>query len=177
MIFYGKIKKHKEIRNHLLELINTSIAKPLVQHTDYYNDNIKNTDWHNANDMERPWVKKLLPHIMEELLNMTQTAGYNDCELFEIWFQQYGKNSTHGWHIHGRNYTGVYYVEFSGEPKTEIFTNELTEINAEEGDIVMFPSFFIHRAPPVLTDNKKVIVSFNIEFKDILPSKLEKINA
>jgi hypothetical protein len=41
----------------------------------------------------------------------------------------------------------------------------------------MFPSFFIHRAPPVLTDNKKIIVSFNIEFKDILPSKLKKINA
>jgi len=40
----------------------------------------------------------------------------------------------------------------------------------------MFPSFMIHRAPPVQNDNTKTIVSFNLEFKDIDPKKLEEIN-
>ena len=40
----------------------------------------------------------------------------------------------------------------------------------------MFPSFMIHRAPPVQNDKTKTIVSFNLEFKDIDGSKLEEIS-
>ena len=55
----------------------------------------------------------------------------------------------------------------------KIFTNVNTEIvdpfnnrkirrmDVEEGDLIFFPSFFIHRAPPLLNDTQKTIVSFN----------------
>jgi len=176
MIYYGKIKQHKEIRNNLLEIIDNAPSHHVQQNDDYYNDNITRSDWSNANDYERPWVKKLLPNFMKELLSITNLAGYRDCELFEIWFQQYGKGSTHGWHIHGRSYTGVYYLQFDGTAKMQVWNNEIINLNFEEGDIVMFPSFMIHRAPPVQNDNTKTIVSFNLEFKDIDPKKLEEIN-
>ena len=176
MIFYGKIKEHKEIRNNVLELISTAAATPIRQKDEYFGDDITRSDWGNANDYERPWVKKLLPYFMKEMKTMTNFAGYNDLELFEIWFQQYGKNSTHGWHIHGRNYTGVYYLQFDGSAKTQIWNNEIINLNCEEGDIVMFPSFMIHRAPPVQNDNTKTIISFNIEFLDISSQKMEEIN-
>ena len=176
MIFYGKIKEHKQIRNNILELIDTAEAQSIKQSNDYYNDDITRSDWANSGDYERPWVKKLLPYFMPEMLKMTNLAGYKDFELFEIWFQQYAQNSTHGWHIHGRSYTGVYYVQFDGTAKTQVWNNEVMNLNCEEGDIVMFPSFMIHRAPPVQNDKTKTIVSFNLEFKDIDGSKLEEIS-
>ena len=92
-------------------------------------------------------------------------------------FQQYEKNSKHGWHIHGRNYTGVYYLQFDGTAKTQVWNNEIMNLNCEEGDIVMFPSFMIHRAPPVQNDKTKTIISFNIEFKDIDGKKLAEIDS
>mgnify|MGYP001189234246 FL=1 len=177
MIFYGKIKEHKEIRNNVLELISTAAATPIKQKDEYFGDDITRSDWGNANDYERPWVQKMLNPFMTEMLSMCNLAGYKDFELFEIWFQQYEKNSKHGWHIHGRNYTGVYYLQFDGTAKTQVWNNEIMNLNCEEGDIVMFPSFMIHRAPPVQNDKTKTIISFNIEFKDIDGKKLAEIDS
>ena len=35
-------------------------------------------------------------------------------------------------------------------------------MNVECGDLLLFPSFFIHRAPVVFDDTKKIIISFNL---------------
>ena len=48
-------------------------------------------------------------------------------------------------------------------------------IKAKEGDIVMFPSHTIHRAPKMLLDKEKTIISFNVEMKGILDSELARI--
>ena len=38
-----------------------------------------------------------------------------------MWYQQYLNGDTHGWHIHGQHFTGVYYLEFpDGCSKTEV---------------------------------------------------------
>jgi predicted 2-oxoglutarate/Fe(II)-dependent dioxygenase YbiX len=86
-----------------------------------------------------------------------------------MWFQQYVINDKHGWHTHAENYTGVYYLEMPEEaPKTELIDqyniNKKITIDAKEGDIVIFPSFIIHRAPKVQSDTRKTIISFNLEF-------------
>ena len=86
-----------------------------------------------------------------------------------MWYQQYTKNNTHGWHIHGENYTGVYYLEFpKGSSKTELIDQynirKKITVNAKEGDIVIFPSFIIHRAPKIINDIRKTIISFNLQF-------------
>tara|TARA_R100000742_G_C4273978_1_gene93751 strand:- start:628 stop:1191 length:564 start_codon:yes stop_codon:yes gene_type:complete len=175
MIIRLPLEKHKEIKSDLLKHINDGWAEPKQCRDKYYNDNITKTDWDMANDYERPWVKYFLPFFEPHLLKMTQESGYANYEIFEIWFQTYHQNSTHGWHIHGRNFTGVYYVDFSEDcPKTEIYTRELGvfPINANEGDIVMFPSHTMHRAPKVEVDKKKTIISFNVEMKGILDSEL-----
>ena len=55
----------------------------------------------------------------------------------------------------------------SGTPKTEYrdpFTDDVHELDVEEGDVVAFPSFLIHRAPPNMIDIPKTIISFNFNF-------------
>ena len=38
-----------------------------------------------------------------------------------MWYQQYLEGDTHGWHIHGNHFTGVYYLEFpDGCSQTEV---------------------------------------------------------
>ena len=36
-----------------------------------------------------------------------------------------------------------------------------------EGDIVIFPSFIIHRSPKITEDVEKIIISFNLDFDEI----------
>ena len=67
MIFYGKIKEHKEIRNNLLELIDTADAEPVRQSSEYYNDDITRSDWSIAGNYERPWVKNYYHTLWQRL--------------------------------------------------------------------------------------------------------------
>ncbi len=97
---------------------------------------------------------------MDSYIPIIKKLGYRSAEVRDIWFQQYLKNGRHGWHIHGQNYTGVYYLEFpDGAPDTEFQTMETR---------ISHPAFLLHRAPEVLNVERKTIISFNIDFT--LPS-------
>ena len=82
----------------------------------------------------------------------------------ELWFQQYLEGDTHGWHIHGDHFTGVYYLEFpEGCSQTEIvspYNLTIKKIDVVEGDFIVFPSHYIHRGLPN-TKKRKTIISYN----------------
>ena len=65
-------------------------------------------------------------------------------------------------------------------PLTELVdSNDLNKrfkISAKEGDIVIFPSFIIHRSVRVLEDVRKTIISFNITFEDLHEKTLERLS-
>jgi hypothetical protein len=136
---------------------------------DVFPDSFAKLDFYSCNDYERPWVKFFLPYLKEELKIIANSLWYDNFSFKGIWFQQYEKNNTHGWHIHAENYTGVYYVDLNHiSPKTEIINpydnKTISTMKVKTGDVLLFPSFFIHRAPPVTNDCKKTIVSFNLNF-------------
>jgi len=136
---------------------------------DIFPDSFSKLDFSLCNNYERPWVKFFLPYLKQELKEISNSLWYDDFNFRGIWFQQYQKNNMHGWHIHADNYTGVYYVDLNNKsPKTEIispYDNKVISVmKVRTGDILLFPSFFIHRAPPVLNDTQKTIVSFNLNF-------------
>jgi len=131
------------------------------------NSKITKTDWGNAKDFNsRHWARYILPSLSYNLTNLAKSLGHGGVTLNDLWFQQYTQNSTHGWHIHSSHYTGVLYVELPPEtPKTQlIFGNKIQEIDASEGDIVIFPSFVVHRSPKNFSNLQKTILSFNIDF-------------
>jgi hypothetical protein len=178
-ILINKIDNHNLLKKDLLNLINKEKTNSLQKIDNYYTDDIIRLDWNKKTDWSRKWVvfiKKSLENHFEKVFNK---IGLKDVEICALWFQQYIKNNTHGWHVHGDNFTGVYYVEFNKNlPKTEIvypLTNNLIPISVEEGDILIFPSFLIHRSPPVKTEDVKTIISFNISLKNIEDSFLKKL--
>ena len=68
--------------------------------------------------------------------------------------------------------TGNAYLELpENSPKTELVNcfnqKEIITPDTREGNILIFPSFVIHRAPILKTECRKTIISFNIDFENI----------
>tara|TARA_B100001057_G_scaffold342806_1_gene343744 strand:- start:92 stop:694 length:603 start_codon:yes stop_codon:yes gene_type:complete len=167
---------HKVMKDTLMDKIEKSYNDNLNVKDDYYGDVVHRLDWSKNLDYDREWVKYVKPGLQEHFEICANDLNYKGCKIKGMWYQQYVKNNTHGWHIHGENYTGVYYLELPDDtPKTELIDqydiNKKITIDANEGDIVIFPSFIIHRAPKVLNDSRKTIISFNLEF-DIINEKI-----
>jgi hypothetical protein len=176
-----KLHHHEELKIKLLSLINNQNSESLEIKDLYYGDKISKLDWNDANNFNRPWVSLLLPKLQSQLNTVCQACGYQTALINELWFQQYTENDSHGWHVHGSNFTGVYYLDMpDGSPTTQLVTplyqNEVITPDIREGYILIFPSFVIHRAPPIQQNLKKTIISFNCDFDMVRSDLLETFN-
>lgn len=170
-------KYHNEMKDTLRSLIETSYCESINVKDSNCGDEISRLDWSKYPDFDREWVKYVKPRLQEHFEICADDLNYRGCRIKGLWYQQYIKNNIHDWHIHGDNYTGVYYLELPDDtPKTELIDqyNKKITIEADEGDIVIFPSFIIHRAPKMQSDSRKTIISFNLEF-DIINEGIFKI--
>jgi len=163
-ICHSKIKEHLDIRDSILSEINKSSDSDLKQKDSFYTDSISKLDWNLSDNTERPWFKIFLPVFIENLKEVLVSLGYAKSVIKNVWYQQYLEGDTHGWHIHGEHYTGVYYLEFpEGCSQTEIvspYNFKSVKIDAVEGDFVVFPAHCIHRGLPN-TKKRKTIISYN----------------
>jgi len=178
-IIKEKFKQHTILREKILKAINNQEVDSLNEIDNYYTDKISRLDWNQAKNANRPWVQlfinDFINHLNKEMLKLSLTKP----KLSEIWFQQYFNNDTHGWHTHGNNFTGVYYLELNDcSPRTQLVepvSLNLVEVDAEEGDIVIFPSIYIHRAPRIKTEKRKTIISFNFDCNVIYQDTLDRL--
>ena len=163
-ICHSKIKEHLDIRDSILSEIDKSSDSDLKQKDSFYTDSISKLDWNKSADIERPWLKIFLPVFLEHLQDVIINIGYAKAVIKNVWYQQYLEGDTHGWHIHGEHYTGVYYLEFpEGCSQTEIvspYNFKVEKIDVVEGDFIIFPAHFIHRGLPN-TKKRKTIISYN----------------
>tara|TARA_B100001939_G_C16858748_1_gene580823 strand:+ start:505 stop:1083 length:579 start_codon:yes stop_codon:yes gene_type:complete len=168
-IYHSEIKDHLKVKNFILNQIEKNNKESLEVTNSYFTDSIDKLDWNESKDSERPWVKFFLPSFTNAVNEFLKNSLYCGIQLKEIWYQQYLNNGTHGWHIHGHHYTGVYYLEFPNKSsKTELifpFNNKSQTINVSEGDIIIFPSHIIHRGLPNQS-KRKTIISFNFDIVD-----------
>jgi len=161
------LKEHKEIKDTILRLINEQeLYENLIEKEDGVD--ITRCDWSTSRwDRGRAWAQELMVYLGPHLNTTIQEMGYVECQVHELWFQQYANNSTHGWHVHGQNWTNVYYLDMPEEtPKTQFinpYTKEITEFDVKEGDVLTFPSYVIHRAPINKSDKLKTIISWNMD--------------
>ena len=133
-------------------------------YNNFYTDSISKLDWNKSADIERPWVKIFLSVFLKNLQEAISSIGYTQAVIKNVWYQQYLEGDTHGWHIHGEQYTGVYYLEFpEGCSQTEIvspYNFKVDKIDVVEGDFVVFPAHCIHRGLPN-NKKRKTIISYN----------------
>ena len=157
--------QHRAVKNGLLRRISESKGENIVAEPAH--TNITKSDWEDGDKLncEREWVNYIMPDLHNHFSKCFKKVGYHHYIISKLWYQQYDKDSEHGWHIHEDNFTGVYYVDMPNGEKTQFLqplTNEVKEFNVKEGDLILFPSFVIHRAPKVINEHTKTIISFNI---------------
>jgi hypothetical protein len=144
-------------------------------------DRVDKLDWGDSKNVDRPWVRLFAPILQHRLVQMMHQVGYKDVNIENLWFQQYVKNDIHNWHIHGSTWVGVYYLEMDPRsPITELMDpmTQKTKIvpNLVEGDIIVFPSHVIHRAPRISSDIRKTIISFNYTCGNIETGLMNEIS-
>lgn len=160
----SKFKYHEQVKHCLLDLIlNSESESPYFPAAEV---NISRCDWHLSTKFDRNWFQFFKKFLFEHLLETYNELGYDGFTLHEIWFQQYLKNSGHGWHTHSGNFTSVYYLELPVDaPKTQIVApydqKTIFNVDVSEGDILIFPSYVIHRTLANNSINRKTIISFN----------------
>ena len=186
-ICHSKIKEHLDIKDSILSEIDKSSDGNLEQLDSFYTDSISKLDWNKSADIERPWLKIFLSVFLENLQEAIASIGYAKAVIKNVWYQQYLEGDTHGWHIHGEQYTGVYYLEFpEGCSQTEIvspYNFKVEKIDVVEGDFIIFPAHCIHRGLPN-TKKRKTIISYNfsidatqIEGENLLDlDRIKKVN-
>lgn len=171
-----KFNAHDHIKTELLTMIENSKFKNILVNEDTYN--ISKCDWEFSDNFNREYVRFFIDDLCEHLMDIGKQNFFKDLKINKLWFQQYSENDVHGWHIHGDcQFTGVYYLNLpDNAPKTKIlepFTKTIIELDIHEGDIAIFPSFLLHKAPKINLDIKKTIISFNFNYDDVSEGGLE----
>lgn len=87
-----------------------------------------------------------------------------------MWFHQMSMGDYDNWHNHYEcQWVGVYYVDLPEGEETEFmdFDGKVEQVKVKEGELLIFPSGYLHRSPPKMVDDTKTIISidFNIGSK------------
>ena len=160
-----KFKFHDQCKDDVIDAIEFDMSKRNLTSKTM---NIM-SDWGSGTTAKKLYWRYIEPHIVSHMEHIfIDTLGYDQVTYSNFWYQQYNKGGKHGWHVHTRTmFTSVYYLEYpEGSPKTEFMhplSKEISSIDVEEGDILTFPSFIIHRAQENNTENRKTILSWHNE--------------
>ena len=156
---------HNRIKDSLLNYIKNDSHIESINRDGYFSDRVSKSDMDVCNDLNRFWVNKLIPNLNISLEEMLSSMGYTGYALMDIWYHQYSEGDTYGWHHHGHQYSGIYYLEFSkGCGRTEMcspYKLKHQKIEVQEVDVVIFPAHLIHRALPNGKE-RKTAISFNL---------------
>jgi hypothetical protein len=163
--------KSTQLKNIIKEEILNNIKKmgkfSLIQENLINKQKIYNTDWHLNDSFVRYYQDNII-NIFQDINIHINNLYSCDAKLSIInyWFQQYEKNDYHQWHIHNSCiFSCVYYVDIQEDtPKTlfKLFDKSEIEIEMNEGEILIFPSYLEHISKLNKSDKTKTIISFNI---------------
>jgi hypothetical protein len=163
-----KVENHNEIKQSLLELIESMGTHSIIEQiNDIYNgQKISNTDWHLSSSYNRTYFHLFNNIATTHLLKVKEILQLKEnLNIANYWFQQYKKNDFHGYHNHGGClYSNIYYVDLPEKNLQTTFKilDKEFEINVEEGDILTFPSNYMHCSKSNQFDYTKTIISFNV---------------
>ena len=166
--FVNKVEKHNSFKKYMMNYIKKQPTYRLIERL----DDISNTDWKDSYNPNIPYVKKFAKLISPYLSKIGRVLKTKKFTIGNMWYQQYGKGSKHQWHHHvSSNWSAVYYLELPNNLGTELY--DITEsrtfdIKLNEGDLFLFPANMLHRSPPNMTSKIKTIISFNIDFNEVI---------
>jgi hypothetical protein len=165
-IWHTQLQDHSYIKNRILGEIEIT-PDPRFEE---FGKSISKLDWSRSQSNNRPWVNVFKEKFLISIEEIYKSMYYEAVKIEDIWYQQYTKGDQHHWHIHGQHFTGVYYIEFpEGSPKTKVvspLTKDIIEVDAVEGDLIIFPAHWIHSSGIPMGEGRKTIISFNFDMDE-----------
>ena len=159
-IFIQKVEEHKEIKNKLLSLLD-EIKNDKIESD---NEKIQKSDYNLSVDVERKYGSMFQDIVRPYNENIKEFYKAEKILINNYWFQQYGDNGYHNFHIHPFSLlSNVYYLELENNNSTVFYdmqNKKEIKYNLEEGDLITFPSLLPHKSQ-INTNGRKTIISYN----------------
>ena len=163
-----RLENHSQIKDKILSYIEKQEKYPInkegysITYTDYMT---------KTKPIDREYFK-LLKNQTNFFEDLRTFYRVNDIELSNIWYQQYYENDKHQWHYHNyANLLCVYLLELKDNDGLtqfyDLYKNKPIDIDAKEGDIIVFNSLIPHRSPPLKSKHRKTAISINLNILDI----------
>ena len=109
-----------------------------------------------------PYIKKLMKNLYGKHIDKVKA------NLSNVWYQIYGRNSKHTWHTHTETQlANVYFIELPEKKYSTKFLNH-KNIDVEEGDILTFPSWYLHSSPIIKSNKRKIVISYNLDMENLI---------
>lgn len=155
------VKNHNKIKPLILQDIKNMGTHSLIED----DQKISNSDWYLPGNYQRTYFCHIKDTIFELRDNIVKKFNYTTSTTdFQFWFQQYETGDHHGWHVHfGCMFSNIYYVdlpEFASKTSFKVLDKEI-DVDIEEGQILTFPSCFLHTSKPNKSKKTKTVISFN----------------
>lgn len=153
------------------------------------NQNHKGT-WQTAYNLHTlPEMQELNGYFMNavhEVMGVLSTK-FKDVAITGCWANISPPGSSHNSHTHPNNFlSAVYYVSVAPganqinfhDPRHQIYVlaspveqsnihnSEYAEVSVEEGTLLLFPSWLVHSVPPNTSNERRISISFNINFSN-----------
>jgi hypothetical protein len=157
-VFKTRVGNHHEVKNRVLDLISSCG----IPHSAINGDQISKTDWYSKEN--QPYLGLIEPVLRQHVERIAKKLNVNAFNITHVWFQQYKTDDRHNWHMHPEcMFSGVYYLELPNDSVGTSFMHMGKEftLNVSEGEIIMFPSFLLHRSKPNTSKNNKTVIAFN----------------
>ena len=171
-VMIAPIAEHSIVKSKLLYLIEDVI-------TDYPQKTLNPVGYRFDFDLSlrsdyKPGYRKILHDTVHPYLKeYARTLGMGVDRYSPQWFQQYTTGTSFGWHQHNMHFAYIYYLELPDPDESTEFL-QYGRFNVQEGDLLVFPSWFVHRSADIKSDKRKTILAGNVEFK--VDRELIKIN-
>lgn len=163
-VFTCFVEEHSTKKDIILGHINEIPNNPMMEEGQ---QKIIHTDWNMPKQMERKYITPFVEIIDPSLRHLAIRYNCKTCILANIWFQQYEANSGfHTWHVHEHaHFACVYLLEGSKEHATEIqISNKIFKPSLQEGDLLIFPAYYLHRSAP-FESGRKTVIAFNLNLR------------
>lgn len=154
-----KVEDHDYWKPRLLESIQKMIDDNNIQLNEkgyYYDFNIPKA----PRTYDKLVEQVLYPYVSE----LSEMYGLQYDKHSTYWFQQYLQSSDFGWHQHNGHWACVYYLELPEMSEVTEFLN-YGQFDVEEGDVIFFPTFLVHRSPTIKSNLRKTIIATNVDFR------------
>jgi hypothetical protein len=174
-IFWAKAKNHLVNKNFLYETIMGSLDITKDKHIGHWKCNV-NTEFFAGSDTYVKYIDLVVNDVypaLDCMFNEIPIKTPKSSKVKNIWYNYYeqGHNQEIHTHVPNSNLSGIYLLHLEEKNKTVFYSYNSSIcglsspvkqlVEAEEGDIIIFPSVLLHYVIPC--EKPRATIAFNIE--------------